>query len=107
MLDINSFSEQISSSSNFGTKTATIYSGSRIVKEDDYWSIVVDDSSVPIPIALKLAIITDAFQKGLWTTTPDKGTYKSLKVSKKLKNLKKALAEYPSVSGAQINSGET
>ena len=54
MLDINSFSEQISSSSNFGTKTATIYSGSRIVKEDDYWSVDADDSSVPIPIALKL-----------------------------------------------------
>ena len=103
-MDINTFSERMSHTSNFGSNVATINSGSRIVKENNYWKVAADDSNVPVPITLKLEIITDAFQKGLWTKTPDGSNYDSLQIGKKLQHLKKALTQYPSIAGAQVDS---
>lgn len=100
------FNKHATESTSFGSEMTTIITGSRVVQEDDLWTVPADDTNTPVPISCKLKYITNAFDRRLWNITPDEGTYDSLDIATKLTHLETALKQYPSSIGAQKSSGK-
>ena len=60
----------------------------------------------PSPIRLELWNISMALRPEFWTTLPEaRVTYRSLGISKKMKNLERALADYPDYEGVDQLKG--
>ena len=101
-VDVDTFNEESSHTTTFGSLTSTVASGSTIEKVDDVWHIQLDDTSAAVPIHMTIRPITDALDPRLWTALPDGNeTYNSLGIGTKLDNLIIALAEYPIACNAQ------
>ena len=105
-MDINKFNEQVSQTAQLGSEERTIASGARIVKEGRHYRIASDNSATPIPIAVRLIALTNAFDQRLWTDTPEGLSYSSLNIASKLQNFVRAISEYPAVSNALAGSSK-
>ncbi len=99
-VDITKFNAEVKESAKFGSEE---YDRKLGVTIDDDLNVILSDDATPDPIGFKgLKPITEAFvHRKLWVQLPESGqSYDSLKIAKKGEFLKKALAKYPSRTGA-------
>ena len=108
-VDIKTFNSRVSKRAQFSKFQYTVNSGSTIQKTTQgFYRVPANDAKPPIPIAMKLRSIILALDPRLWTVLPQKGqTYASLNISRKRRNLERALKGYPAFSRAPRSSGKT
>ena len=105
-VDVNTFNQYVSDSATFGSEQRGVNSGSKIIYSQGQYQIDDNNQRPPIPIHMSVIPITTALDQRLWTELPETSqTYTSLGVSTKLQNLKRALSQYPTWSGAPTSSG--
>lgn len=107
-VDINKFSAKASSSSKFGSQMSSIASGPSIQQDNDgMYKTVAQDKTSPIPIHFKLKPITEVFHRAYWRHLKiGMGTYDSIQVGNKLKNVERVLKQYPKLLQVEKSSGK-
>jgi len=88
-IDINVLNEQVSQSTEFGSKQTTFNIGT----ED-----------IPLPIKMKMKPIYRALEQVYWGNLPGGATYSSLRIATKKTHLEKAFSDYKSSRGS-LSSG--
>lgn len=107
-VDVNTFNQEASQSTKFGSIQRGVNSGSKIVKNSQgQYHIDDNNQRPPIPVHMSVRPITTALDQRLWTQLPESSqTYTSLGIATKLRNLKRALSQYAAWTRAPTSSGK-